>query len=530
MADDTFDWLGLLNRGLSVGTGLYDIFGTGRNTSTGINQTAAQAANPFGSQFQQYQAPLAATTLTPKTNEFGAARSNLFGGYSNALMQPTTNQFGAGRSSLFGQYQDLLADPNKFTSDPFYQWQQEQGLGNLERSLAGRGLLDSGNALTEITKFGQGLAGQSYGNRLAQLQGGIGTASGLYGQDVSQLGAGADRAANLLGQDWEQLYRLSGAQQGSPSQAGQILAGRYGQLRNALGDIGYGLRGGSGSMLEGGASNPLNQLINQGISKGIKGVSDWFGGAPATYGAGDTPANLAQLYSDYGWGEAADTGGGSAVDSLSSADWSSIFGGGGGAPATYGVGDTAANLAAYYGGGQPFGAGSAAAATGAGGAATFGAGDTAANLAAYYGGQTAAPTAAAGIGGGAAGEGSSLLAGAGNAALAFGPVLAAIGISQHQFAKDDRRRAEAEGQYLPALQNWMQSNPQFAQEYHDLLQQYSGQPGFAGSAFARNHPELSRIVSANWLPSFLYQEYGKQPGLLSDIDFDRYAGSGLGDA
>jgi len=428
--DANTDWMSLLNRGLAAGTGLYDLFGKGGQSAAGINKAAAETANPFGSQFQQYQAPLAQTTLTPKANEFGAARSNLFGQYSGALTDPTKNQFGAGRSNLFGQYQGLLADPTQFTKDPFYQWQLGQGTENLQRQLAAKGMLGSGNALKEIMDYGQGVAGQAYGNRLAQLQGGIGTAYGLYGQDVSQLGAGADRASKLYGQDWEQLYRLSGATQGSPSEAGRIMAGRYDQRNNALANLGYALQGGSGAGMggAGGGTNPLNQLINKGINeyggKAVDWFSDLFGGGSSTYGAGDTPANLAQLYSDYGWGSAADTGGGSAVDSLSAADWQSIFGGGdsfgagSGAAATGGGGAAGGNLAGLTSGyetvGGGFGGASAAGAGGAGLGATYGAGDTAANLAAYYGGQTAAGAGGAGAGAaGAAGAGEAGVAGAG---------------------------------------------------------------------------------------------------------------------
>jgi hypothetical protein len=68
-------------------------------------------------------------------------------------------------------------------SDPGYQFRLQQGQQALERSLAARGLGQSGAALKAAQEYGQGLAGQTYDNyfnRQSQLANlGYGAASGL---------------------------------------------------------------------------------------------------------------------------------------------------------------------------------------------------------------------------------------------------------------------------------------------------------------------------------------------------------------
>jgi hypothetical protein len=66
---------------------------------------------------------------------------------------------------------------------PGYKFRYEQGMKAVEQSLAGRGLRKSGQALKELTDYGQGMASQEYGNLLdryaqaagfgSQLQAGV---------------------------------------------------------------------------------------------------------------------------------------------------------------------------------------------------------------------------------------------------------------------------------------------------------------------------------------------------------------------
>lgn len=56
---------------------------------------------------------------------------------------------------------------------PAYKWRYDQGLEAVNRTAAAKGMLGSGNRLAELTKYGQGMASQEYGdewNRQYQLK------------------------------------------------------------------------------------------------------------------------------------------------------------------------------------------------------------------------------------------------------------------------------------------------------------------------------------------------------------------------
>lgn len=56
---------------------------------------------------------------------------------------------------------------------PAYKWRYDQGLEAVNRTAAAKGMLGSGNRLAELTKYGQGMATQEYGdewNRQYQLK------------------------------------------------------------------------------------------------------------------------------------------------------------------------------------------------------------------------------------------------------------------------------------------------------------------------------------------------------------------------
>lgn len=63
----------------------------------------------------------------------------------------------------------LLQNPESVTSTPGYQFAFNQGLEAVNRTAAAKGQLGSGNRLYDLTKFGQGLASQTYNNTVSQL-------------------------------------------------------------------------------------------------------------------------------------------------------------------------------------------------------------------------------------------------------------------------------------------------------------------------------------------------------------------------
>lgn len=81
---------------------------------------------------------------------------------------------------------ELLRDPSKVNQTAGYQFALDQGNQAINRSAAAKGMLNSGNVLAELAKYGQGMASQQYNtetNRLADLLHGaqqFGLSSGYY--------------------------------------------------------------------------------------------------------------------------------------------------------------------------------------------------------------------------------------------------------------------------------------------------------------------------------------------------------------
>ena len=122
--------------------------------------------------------------------------------------------FGMGSGSGVGapQYQDtaapyrtrlnsLMDNPDSIANTGAYKFAFNQGNEAVNRNLAAKGLLKSGNRLSELTKFGQGLASQQYGaefDRMANLT------NATRAGDISKYGADA----NLYGQELQGQNQL----------------------------------------------------------------------------------------------------------------------------------------------------------------------------------------------------------------------------------------------------------------------------------------------------------------------------------
>lgn len=63
----------------------------------------------------------------------------------------------------------LLQDPSSVADTPAYKFAFNQGMEGVNRTAAAKGMLGSGNRLYDLTKFGQGLASQTYNNTVSQL-------------------------------------------------------------------------------------------------------------------------------------------------------------------------------------------------------------------------------------------------------------------------------------------------------------------------------------------------------------------------
>jgi hypothetical protein len=125
---------------------------------------------------------------------------------------------------------------DKFQQDPGYAFRMKEGLRALENTAAARGGLLSGNAMRGLTRYGQGLASEEFGNAFNRYQ--------------------AERAARL-----NPLQSLAGMGQTTAAN----VAGQAGQFGQAMGAniIGAGNARASGYM---GTANAISNALGQGLS------------------------------------------------------------------------------------------------------------------------------------------------------------------------------------------------------------------------------------------------------------------------
>lgn len=103
----------------------------------------------------------------------GGSSSNPFGtggsGGSGAPTVNTSNRFEAGLSDAELRLKNLLDNPDSIQQTAAYKFRVNQGQEALQRQLAAKGLLNSGNRLMELTKYGQDMASQEYDAQYGRL-------------------------------------------------------------------------------------------------------------------------------------------------------------------------------------------------------------------------------------------------------------------------------------------------------------------------------------------------------------------------
>jgi hypothetical protein len=105
------------------------------------------------------------TTGTPPTTG-GTTTLDGIGGLQGTPSAPTlpthTNPYE-------GRLAALLDDPSRIQQSAGYQFRVGQGQEALQRSLGARGMLNSGNRLMALTRYGQDMASQEYDTQLQRL-------------------------------------------------------------------------------------------------------------------------------------------------------------------------------------------------------------------------------------------------------------------------------------------------------------------------------------------------------------------------
>lgn len=111
------------------------------------------------------------------------------GGYSQPAYEDTAAQY---RTRL----NSLMDNPDSIANTGAYKFAFNQGQEGVNRSLAAKGLLKSGNRLSELTKFGQGLASQQYGAEFDRMSNLVNT---TRAGDISKYGTESSAATARYG-------------------------------------------------------------------------------------------------------------------------------------------------------------------------------------------------------------------------------------------------------------------------------------------------------------------------------------------
>jgi len=209
-------------------------------------------------------------------------------GATNQAVQEA-DPFAQSRQLANQQLQALMQNPGSMQNDPAGQWAMQQGGQAVDRSLASKHQTASGNALTELTQWGQGLANQQYNSRLGQL-------SSMASQGASPAAAaqarlqGTGQATGLQGQ-------ASGQAINSAQNLGNSIGGALGGIGNAIGGYSSGTDSGSSTYSDPNASVWNSPYANNQFSAPQAGTSlyDTGGG----YSTGANPGG----YSGLGYGD-----------------------------------------------------------------------------------------------------------------------------------------------------------------------------------------------------------------------------------
>lgn len=135
--------------------------------------------------------------------KYGSDIYGLYSAYQQQQMAKDafkgSDPFGPYRGYYAKQLQDLMSNPSAITEDPAYKFQFEQGQQAVERSMAAKGFLGSGNEAIALTQYGQGFA-QNYLTQKEQFLSSLAGAgiSPNFGPALSGMNMGINTASSAL--------------------------------------------------------------------------------------------------------------------------------------------------------------------------------------------------------------------------------------------------------------------------------------------------------------------------------------------
>lgn len=244
-----------------------------------VEQSSLQQASDWGRHQQKKDIEWAnqqrMTDPSYWAQAFGMGSGSGGGGYSQPAYEDTAAQY---RTRLNA----LLDNPDSIANTGAYKFAFNQGQEAVNRNLAAKGLLKSGNRLSELTKFGQGLASQQYGAETDRLANLVNT---TRAGDISKYGTESSAAAARYGVEQQGQNQL------------KALMMKY-VLDSMQKPTQYGF-GGGGRSSGGGGSSGSNDTIIDGVNYGDRSsyanpLGTWIGvpGSQTIYGDDGTKKDL----------------------------------------------------------------------------------------------------------------------------------------------------------------------------------------------------------------------------------------------
>lgn len=142
----------------------------GANSAT-LGAQASNSANKI-TQLKDLLGMMGSSEAESSANPFAV------GGAGGAPTVSTDNRFATGLSDAESRLRALLDNPGSIQQSAAYKFRVGQGQEALQRSLGAKGLLNSGNRLMELIKYGQDMGSQEYDAQYGRL----GSLLGSYSQ------------------------------------------------------------------------------------------------------------------------------------------------------------------------------------------------------------------------------------------------------------------------------------------------------------------------------------------------------------
>lgn len=172
------------------------------NRMSSDNPAAAEYTAKMGRDYDRYKGNLDAYLAAPTPQ------------------MDTSNRFEAGLSSNESRLNALLEDPEAIKQTAAYKFRLKQGEDAIQRQMGAKGLLNSGNRLMELTKYGQDMGSQEYDAQAGRLSNLVGMYSGNWIGDKNANTAKYSAESNAWNQRGGLLKDIYGqAQQGVTSAA-----------------------------------------------------------------------------------------------------------------------------------------------------------------------------------------------------------------------------------------------------------------------------------------------------------------------